>query len=418
MARIGVIADDLTGANDTGLQFSKVGLGTNIEWNVARIENLQNTDVCVIDTESRRDTPEVAYRKVFEAAMRLKRSGVKLFYKKVDSTLRGNLGSELDGIMDALGSSLALVAPSFPKNRRITVGGHQLVDSLPLEHTEISNDAIVPVKTSHIPTIIGSQSRRRVYQIPLVDVLQGVESIRARIEQELRRGIEILVFDSTTQMELRAIAQAAALLKETPILCGSAGLAEEIPYAFDLQSIRNGILIIAGTLSSVTSSQIEMLEKTMQVEVIEIKPEELTSEGEEKINIKSICAAAKKRLNDGEVVVIRLAKPNQREEKIKHLDGAMGQSEISLIDALGNIAQRLVDDALAGLILTGGDTAFSVMRSLEVEGIRIIGEVEPGVPIVATIGGKIEGLKMVTKAGAFGGDQTLIRAVERLRWGV
>jgi len=413
-----VIADDLTGANDTGLQFSKVGLETVVIWDLDGIEDSSKADVIVVDTESRRDLAEVAYRKVFEAAKRLKESGVELFYKKIDSTLRGNLGGELDGMMDALGSSMVLVAPAFPRNRRITVGGHQLVDSLPLEHTEARSDVTTPVKTSHIPTAIGMQSRRMVHQIPLGEVMRGPESIKERIEREKQRGVEILVLDSTTQEELRAIVQAAAFVKETPILCGSAGLAEEIPFVFDLSRKRRGTLILVGTTSSVTSRQIEALERMIHSEVIELKPEDTFGEEEQRsIEIESVCRDAKKRLNEGGIVVIRWAEHGRGEKNAKRLWRFGSQDEIALsLSTLGSIARSLVDKGLAGIILTGGDTAMSVMRALEVEGVRISGEVEPGVPIVTAVGGEIGGMRIVTKAGAFGDDQTLVRAVERLRW--
>jgi uncharacterized protein YgbK (DUF1537 family) len=418
MVKLGVIADDLTGANDTGLQFAKAGLKTVVVWDLDGIEGSSKADVIVVDAESRRDPAEVAYRKVSEAARRLKESGVELFYKKIDSTLRGNLGSELDGMIDALGSSMVLVAPAFPRNRRITVGGHQIVDSLPLEHTEARSDVATPVKTSHIPTAIGMQSRRMVHQIPLGEVMRGPESIKERIEREKQRGVEILVLDSTTQEELRTIAQAAASLKETPILCGSAGLAEEIPYVFNLSRRRRGILILAGTASSVTSRQIGALERMMHLEVVELKPEDmLGDEGQRNIEIESACRAAKKRLDEGMIVVIRWAEHGLGRENAKGSWRSSSQDEIAiLLGALGIVARSLVDESLAGVILTGGDTAMSAMRALEVEGVRISGEVEPGAPIVTAVGGRVEGMRIVTKAGAFGDEQTLVRAVERLRW--
>lgn len=80
-------------------------------------------DVIVIDTESRASPLDLAYTRVRDAARTLRGAGVKTVYKKIDSTLRGNVGSELDAVTDELGKSLSLVVPAFPADRRTTVWG-------------------------------------------------------------------------------------------------------------------------------------------------------------------------------------------------------------------------------------------------------------------------------------------------------
>ena len=94
MLRLVLIADDLTGAADSGVQFVKKGFTTALllggGWPI-------DAEVLVVDTDSRGDPPEIARAKVHAAASSL--PTVEFTYKKMDSTLRGNPGAELCAIM-------------------------------------------------------------------------------------------------------------------------------------------------------------------------------------------------------------------------------------------------------------------------------------------------------------------------------
>jgi len=63
--------------------------------------------------------------------------------------------------------------------------------------------------------------------------------------------------------------------------------------------------------------------------------------------------------------------------------------------------------------MTGGDTAGAVLAQLGVHALRLVAEVEPGVPLGMTVGPLA--LPFVTKAGAFGDEATLARCLARLR---
>src|SRR5512136_1164630 len=176
--KIVVIADDLTGANDTGVQFAKQGLKTLVLIGVPASLAELDEDVLVVDTQSRASSPTEAYQKVTQTALLFKdRDRFQTIYKKIDSTLRGNLGSEIDAIMDARGLELAIVAPAFPANGRMTVGGCHFLGNAPLEATEISRDPLCPVTESHIPTLIAAQTRRKVGHVGIKSVMAGTEGI-------------------------------------------------------------------------------------------------------------------------------------------------------------------------------------------------------------------------------------------------
>ena len=126
-----VIADDLTGANATGVLLKKMNYTAYTVMNAERIElsTLKDCDCVLYPTDSRGVDPEIAYNRVHNVCSLLKNDDVKVYSKRIDSTLRGNLGSETDAMLDCLGEDyVAIVAPCFPSSGRIVIGGYMLVN--------------------------------------------------------------------------------------------------------------------------------------------------------------------------------------------------------------------------------------------------------------------------------------------------
>ena len=122
---IGIVADDLTGANDTALQFFIKGSNTEIIFDTdENIQNHPNIGTFALTTESRNIDAKEAAQKVWEGAKKLKDNlSVEYFYKKIDSTLRGNIAVETLAMLDAIGYDAAVIAPAFIREGRITIGG-------------------------------------------------------------------------------------------------------------------------------------------------------------------------------------------------------------------------------------------------------------------------------------------------------
>jgi uncharacterized protein YgbK (DUF1537 family) len=83
---------------------------------------------------------------------------------------------------------------------------------------------------------------------------------------------------------------------------------------------------------------------------------------------------------------------------------------------LANLARDRIERSRPGaLLLTGGETAIAVLKALGAGGLRLAGEIEPGVALGALVGGPFAGLGLVTKAGGFGDAETLVRVWEAAR---
>ena len=472
-AEIAVIADDLTGAMDTGVQFCKNGMRTVVYFGGCLAVEKQGSaikpEVIVIDTDTRWESPGRAYEKVRKISEILKLTGIKRVYKKVDSTLRGNVGSELNAVMDAWNAHLAYVAPAFPAMRRVTVDGRQLLNGKPLEDTEIASDLISPARSSYIPEILEYRPERKIAHIGLQEIEMGEHSLVERIAELVREGMHILVLDAVTQDHLGIIARAIAKSEFHEVMCGSAGLAAELPGAFglvgrkpcEIPRLKKGLpaLVVAGSRSQITQEQLRFLgaNKDLPVRWLTLDIDETVSgRTSPVINERSagngamlarrevelqeqgelIARDAIQALEDGKSVVVSVRPENGGGSESwgdsKEKEGRLGDmktlpddgfrpridleeahSDIidlsqSMVDQLGRIARRVIDAApVSGIVLTGGDTAASVCRAISASGIALLDEILPGIPLGEIIGGPFEGLVVVTKAGAFGDERAL-----------
>jgi len=403
--KIGVVADDLTGALDTGVQFRGWGMSVAVQMVEGASAAAMRAEVVVVDTESREDHPEEAYGKAFRATERLLSGSAEIIYKKVDSTLRGNIGAELDAVMDASDAGMAFVAPAYPAHGRTTIEGIHLIDGRPLNETEYRIEA-------HIPTLIGGQSSRKVGLVGLETVRRGPEAVEEEVSHLREEGVEVVVFDSAAERDLLEVCRAAG---GVDVFVGSAGLASELPQGLGLREVRPA-LAICGSTRTLTRRQVAALIERLGCRSIELDAAKLFNEDDYMDEVGRCAEKTRRALLAGFDVVVGSALDGAAEEKALNLGESLGcrETEVrSLVEeALGAVASAVLDGVrVSGLILTGGATALSVCKALEVEDFEILEEVEPGIPLLSLTGG----LRAVTKAGGFGGEDALIKIVKHLR---
>jgi uncharacterized protein YgbK (DUF1537 family) len=422
-AKVGIIADDYTGAADTGVQFAKKGLKTTIVRDLTGLEVVMDrVDVLVFDTESRSDPKAVAAEKVAVACEAFKKTGVKWLYKKIDSTLRGNLGAELDAAVDTLAVAAAILCPAYPKTGRITVGGFHLINQRLIEDTEAAKDPESPVKQSHIPTLLRSQSGKPVALVDIATVSQGAATMNREVARQLKEGSQIIVVDAISQRDLKTIAHAIASLDAPVLACGSGGLAEELPDAFRLgEDGGDRVAVIAGSVSGVTAQQIRTAARTLNAEVITVDLHRaLQGEAAGRHEATRVVDEAENALAAGRDVVIRLAESLSALEGAKEAGRSLGATDQEMRGQMGRllgwVAQALVTKgSVCGMVVTGGETASHVFTALKVLEVQVEEEVVPGIPSVTLVGGPADGTRVVTKAGAFGSDDALVTAIKYLR---
>jgi uncharacterized protein YgbK (DUF1537 family) len=225
-----MIADDLTGACDAAVAFARRGFPASVFLGGGGLleaggEDWRGVEMVVLSTLSRDDAPSEARCKVEAACRRLTQSGARLIYKKIDSTLQGNLAEEIEAAIVLGGFSVAFVTPAFPAMERTVVNGF-----LHLEGRATS---------LHVPTLLAGTPQ--------------AQSKDARSDQDLR--------------DLAA----AALAGRGSVLCvGSGGLAAQlaallaerfgrVPVAPILPGPRGPALFVMGSEQPTTRAQVDYL---------------------------------------------------------------------------------------------------------------------------------------------------------------
>lgn len=220
MAYLGIVADDLTGATTTGVLLARSGVRTNVYFHEEAVKekadecNEQSEDAIVISTNSRASKSEKAYEAVKYATDILKGQGCRYFQKRIDTTMRGGIGVEIDAMLDALGEdTVALVVPAMPGSRRILVGGYSVIDGTALVNTPAARDVRTPVKENYIPKLLAAQTKEKVGLVALNRVLEGKEAVAEAMAEKRKDGYRVIVVDAISDKDIREIAGACVELQ-------------------------------------------------------------------------------------------------------------------------------------------------------------------------------------------------------------
>jgi len=418
---LGILADDLTGATDTGLQFAKCGHRTCVclAWPAT-----PSCDVLVFDADSRHLDSATAHQRAHDAARALLDIGVQRFYKKIDSTARGNLGAEIEGVLEAAGLTQALICPAFPKLARTVRDGQVFVRGVPLHRTEFANDPLWPATTASLAEILRRQSVIPVAEIELSAVRRGPANVRARLADEAQRGNRLIVADAEVDLDLRCLVEAARQSEQGVLPVGSAGLAEWLVGLLHhpVRQPRNHVvgkgptLVISGTINRIGVGQIaRLIEYGAALSAIPIDAALDDPVGASEVAARWLTD----HLRLGGCVVLSLVDPRQALPDVADLANerglSIGEMTVRLMTTLATATERAIEKVLpSALVLTGGDTARAVTSGLGSHALEVAREAAPGVPICVLQGGRWDGLVVVTKAGGFGDLDTMVRVVRQL----
>jgi len=416
--RVLILADDLSGAADCGIAWAASGFDAAVALGPVRCDATADAEVLAVDLDSRRMEPQAARALIREAASGLIAPECRIVYKKIDSTLRGNVAAEIAGLCEAARAGgaddvLAIVAPAFPATGRTTLDGRVHVHDTPLEQTEMwRREGRGPD-----PGLIGLMSRAgmRATLLPLSAVRAGPSALARDLRARRAAGDAAVVCDAQTDEDLAAIAAAGVAL-DGIVWAGSAGLAHPLASrtigGTGRPSSRNAaaslrragpIVVVAGSMSGIARAQVRVLAQDQAVAVVTMAPEVLRA-GPRARDWRAAARDLDAALEDArrDTVVVAIAA------------GPDGDDDGTGLCA--GLARLVAPYALraGALVATGGETARAVLTALGATGLRLVGEIEPGVPLaVAPLAGR--DLPVVTKAGAFGTPETLARALARLR---
>jgi len=407
-----VIADDLTGASDAGLQFAKRGLRTTV-W-LDRQPTLRDidADVVVVDTDARAAEPEDAFWRLKTLLGRVRPLTPSRVFKKIDSTLRGHIGAELRALFDAMPDALAIVCAAFPKQGRTCRDGVLYVHGVRVDETSFAHDPIWPVSDAQVSAQLDAPAA----SLTLAQLRAGAESVYDAVEFVRAHGIRIIVADAETDDDLRALA-ALQHARDDVLWVGSSGLMEYLaddaaahgqPDARRIVPCAAGpIAFIIGSAGDTTKAQVDAFAAepgfdTQLVDAVALL------DGNFEVARKARSAAAA--MIGGLDTMIAIDRENDgiaralAEGKARHWDAR--QTTQCIRNGLVSMSDVMVDaDGGGTVVLSGGDVARAFCERRGIEGLEVIAEVAPGIPISRAIGAN---LYVVTKAGGYGHANTYL----------
>lgn len=445
MAVIGAVTDDFTGTASAGVLVARSGAKTGLFFDAQAVRDFSDADrldAIYVSSNSRHLSSEDAYRAVTETTQELFRAGVKYYSKKIDTTLRGGIGYEIDAMLEQLGeNAIAVMVTAMPASRRICVGGYSVIDGTILTETPVVNDVKTPVKECYVPELIRSQSRYSVDLISLKEVLMGKDHLTETLKVSRKKGNRILVTDAITMEHIDTIAEACVELGWKILAVDPGPFTMKLAYRRGLiqkeesvhrehpgEAVRKAdktALFMVGSANPSTKQQIERLLLSNEKAVrISASPESfIKGAAEAKKEAAKVAEEILKKLKENdkpEVIIVETALHGsvidlkKEDEKGGY---APGTSSARINEGLARITETVLAEAgrekIAGLLLTGGDTMESICRRIGVECIQALDNIVAQVDVGRIIG-KYDGLPVVVKGGFCGYEDVAADIAERI----
>lgn len=444
MPRIGIIADDLTGATTTGVLLARSKAKTVVYFDGDKVgKEIYDYDAAVISTNSRSCSRAESYEKVKAETTLLKQLEILYFSKRIDTTMRGNIGAEIDAMLDVLGDEFAaVVVPAMPQSRRILIGGYCIIDSVLLTDTPAAQDVRTPVRESYIPRLLGEQSKRKVGHIELSNVIAGKEAVMQSLIQQRDDGCQIFVADSISMENIQTVANACVelLWSILPVDPGpfTAQLAyirgitktesdnppSGLPEAAEKREYGKTVLVTAGSATPVTKRQMEVLCEDSRNQRISVDPCKLM-DGEEEMEkeIDEVAAKIMKLLMSSrppraillETALHGILLDLEYEDSIRKVPQGTCGNRIN--EGLGKITEKILygdsGEKIAGIYATGGDTMVNICRALGAGYMEVFDYLIPQTDIGRIRTNRFE-LPVIGKGGLTGADDTAVQIVDRI----
>ena len=398
MPRWAIIADDLTGALDTALQFRNAGYRTIVSTRDGAWP--PDAEAAAMSTASRHLDASAAYDAVRSAVDGTDSSA--LIYKKTDSLLRGNIAAELQAALDGTGVSTLVYTPAFPSGGRTTESGTLALWGTPVADAARGSDPVTPVRESHIPTLIESTSELTCRFVSSHVVRSGATALAHAFRDARDAGVNVILPDIAEDADLECVAAAMDTADLMRASAGSAGLAA--PLARRIESPPQPIPEVPRSARAIAIIGSPMDHTQRQVahtlEALSIKPIPLPQQPGSSImaaaSVRAAWALGRIAVVDA---VIPVAAPSPDAQAAQQ--ALVGQFTSTIWRGSRPI----------GLVLSGGDTAHAAFSAIPAEAIELAGEIGWGVPYGVFTSGPGAGWPVVTKAGVMGGPSALTDAL-------
>ena len=408
-----IIADDFTGALDTGVQFAARGIKTRVVVGADAALTHRNADVLVVDTETRHLPATQAYTAVERLVRRAGHAGFAYLYKKTDSALRGNVGAELAALLNASGSRQLAFLPAFPQMNRVTKNGVQYIDGAPVTESPFGVDPFEPVRHAAVTELLAEQT-----DLPAA----GFPALAADGNVPAANGI--LIFDAATVEDLRSTGRALLNHGGLRVLAGCAGFGAVLPELLGLggadvtrPALDPRLLVICGSVNAITLAQLDKAEQAGFTRLRLTPHQKLTPDYWYSDEGQAALKKIEETLAAHPYNIIETNDEGGNEPTTAAADALGLTREAMRVRIAGGIGQLVgaifASPSVGTLLLTGGDTLLQCMNSVGVHELEPICEMERGV-VLARFGCNGTTRYVITKSGGFGQANLLTKLAKQI----
>ena len=417
-----VIADDLTGSNATCSLFKKIGLRAA---SILKLQGDRNYDVDVISysTASRGLDKEEAYNKVSEAIKILKNKDVLVYNKRIDSTLRGNIGTEINAMLDNLEDDrIAIVIPSYPDSGRIVVNKTMLVNGVLLENSDAGKDPKTPIKTSCVESLVQKDIKYSSTYFTLSDIEQPIEEIVKKIQEAIKKS-RVLIFDAVNNEDIIKISK-AIIHSDIDIVTVDPG-PFTLYYSKELQKknhLEKKILMVIGSVTATTKKQIEYILQEEDIFLVKMKVEDFFEKETCLKEIERVIAYIKKGIASYDLFLVTTSpigdeKKADLQKLAENLNTTVEEISKIIANTLTETIVKILKETqkFEGIYSSGGDITIALLEKLKAIGVEIREEVIPLAAYGRIIGGDFPNLKLVSKGGMVGDEKTIKLCLHKIK---
>ncbi|MEF2072899.1 four-carbon acid sugar kinase family protein [Consotaella aegiceratis] len=427
---VAVVADDLTGATDSGLQFANLGLPTTVcldEFPAAA----DGAAVVVVDTETRALEPAAVRPALAAVSRQILQAAPRHVYKKIDSTMRGHVGVELDSVAAAMGAGIVILTPAFPAMGRTVEDGRLFIEGLPVGRTAIARDPGWPVRDSRLASLLAPHMPDAAVVAVSREALDEPARLHARLQEASHGKARVCaVFDASNDDDLARIAGFGTTLaqeNDTRVLwAGSAGLAAHLPIVWGLAIKSAGAphlpaterppLLVVGSVNPTSIDQLARVTHDLRLQAVVLSPDRVLGPPDECDHelVRAVAMHRDQSVAGCRALVLTTAHDESDVARIVALAERQNltrrQAGRRIAESLAAVTRKLLEGSIVDrLAATGGDTARAILDAAGIRALRVEGAVAPGMPLVTTQDGGRRSI--MTKAGGFGSPDALVKAM-------
>lgn len=404
--KIGVVADDFTGASDIALTLAEAGMKTLLLAGVPK-QASPDCDAAVISLKSRTAPVAEAVEQSLKGCDWLTAQGAEQIIFKVcstfDSTDAGNIGPVLEAMAERLGETFVIVCPAFPENGRSVYQGHLFVADKLLSESGMQNHPLTPMTDPDLRRVLARQTGWAVMHVPFRTVSRGAAAVTAAMEAQ--KGMYIV--DAIEDDDLYTIGTAA---KGRKLLCGGSGIALGLPVNFGFrpkqvpwEGVAGKGVVLSGSCSLATRAQIRTyrhLAPSLEMTADDIMNGTHTARsGADWVVAQSHNAP----------LVYSSAEP----DAVKAAQERYGREVVAeRIERLfQDIATELVRRGITRIVSAGGETSGAVVKGIEAQTLAVGIRLAAGVPALRV---DDRALAIALKSGNFGDEDFFATAMAML----